>query len=425
MAIAIASGKLRPMSPLFGQQNLSDQAIWNVSELTSYIRQVFELDYRLQDIDVSGEISNFTRASSGHLYFTLKDSAAQIKCVMWRSQADRLRFRPADGDAIIAHGRISVYEAGGVYQLYVDQLQPAGRGDLAAAFERLKVKLAAEGLFDTDHKQPIPPFPTKIGIVTSADAAALRDILNVLQRRNPLVSVLIAPTLVQGELAPAQIVRALQWLDNRQDIDTIILARGGGSIEDLWAFNDERVALAIYHAHHPIICGVGHETDFTIADFVADLRAPTPSAAAELAVPDLSGMKSVILSLRADLSTAISDLLRRSIDAIRSQTQLLWLLSPRRVMDNDRQQVDVLFDRLHRAQWRLMEQRQHQLSIAERGLAAVSPTATLARGFAIVRNDQGVVIRSTASIHKGQTINVQVSDGSFEAEVSGRQRPSN
>ncbi|HRO24613.1 MAG TPA: exodeoxyribonuclease VII large subunit, partial [Promineifilum sp.] len=282
------------MFPFLNQPAREDRPAWSVSELTTYIREMFELDYRLQEIEVMGEISNFTRAASGHLYFTLKDGAAQIKCVMWRSQAERLRFRPAEGDAVLVRGRVSVYDAGGVYQLYAERLQPAGRGDLAVAFERLKEDLAGEGLFDAEFKQPIPRLPRKIGIVTSADAAALRDILNVLQRRNPLVSVLIAPTLVQGEMAPAQIVRALGWLDGRDDIDTIIIARGGGSIEDLWAFNDERVARAVFAARHPIISGVGHETDFTITDFVADLRAPTPSAAAELAVPDLSNIGPVL-----------------------------------------------------------------------------------------------------------------------------------
>jgi exodeoxyribonuclease VII large subunit len=222
--------------------------VWTVSELTQYVRELFEIDYRLQDIEVTGELSNFTQARSGHLYFTLKDEGAQLKCVMWRSAAERLRFRPDDGDAVIVRGRISVYEAGGVYQLYADRIEPTGRGDLALAFEQLKQRLADEGLFDVAHKQAVHPFPHKIGVVTSADAAALRDILNVLQRRCPLVSVLVAPTLVQGEEAPAQIVRALQWLDGRDDIDTIILARGGGSMEDLWCFNDERVALAIFAA---------------------------------------------------------------------------------------------------------------------------------------------------------------------------------
>ena len=194
---------------------------WTVSDLTQYIRELFEIDYRLQDLEVSGEISNFSRARSGHLYFTLKDDKSQLKCVMWRSAAERLRFRPQDGDAVVLNGRISVYEASGVYQLYAEQMTPLGQGDLAAAFEALKTKLADEGLFDAEFKQPIPQFPRKIGIVTSADAAALRDIINVLRRRYPLVSVLIAPTLVQGAEAPAQIVRALRWLDGRNDIDTI------------------------------------------------------------------------------------------------------------------------------------------------------------------------------------------------------------
>lgn len=392
---------------------------WTVGQLTSYVRQMFELDYRLRDIDVSGEISNFTRAASGHLYFTLKDATAQLKCVMWRSQAERLRFRPSEGDAVVAHGRLSVYEAGGIYQLYVEQLQPAGRGDLAAAFERLKDKLAAEGLFDAENKQPIPAFPRKIGIVTSADAAALRDILNVLQRRNPLVSVLIAPTLVQGEGAPLQIVRALRRLDGRDDIDLILIARGGGSIEDLWAFNDERVARAVYVARHPIISGVGHETDFTITDFVADLRAPTPSAAAELAVPDLSGLRPALADTAARLAAALADELATRRDAVRRQAQLLLLLSPRRLLDSDRQQVDALAGRLAVGLDRSLDRRRGRLAVAAAGLAAVSPLATLARGFAIVRDAEGRLIRSVAQARPGAAITIQLGDGAFGAQVTG------
>jgi exodeoxyribonuclease VII large subunit len=403
----------------FSPQPSSDHTIWTVGELSAYVRQMFDLDYRLRDIDVSGEISNFTRAASGHLYFTLKDSAAQLKCVMWRSQAERLRFRPAEGDAVIAHGRVSVYEVGGVYQLYADYLQPAGRGDLAAAFERLKDKLAAEGLFDADHKRPIPGFARKIGIVTSADAAALRDILNVLQRRNPLVSVLIAPTLVQGEQAPAQIVRALRRLDARDDIDLILVARGGGSIEDLWAFNDERVARAVYEARHPIISGVGHETDFTITDFVADLRAPTPSAAAELAVPDLAGVRPALAQMDAALAAVLLDDLAARRAAVRSFVQLLALLSPRRLLDSDRQQVDGLAGRLERSVRRALDRQRGRLAIAGAGLSAVSPLATLARGFAIVRDADGRLIRAVGEARPGATITIQVSDGTFGAQVTG------
>ncbi|MBP9502551.1 MAG: exodeoxyribonuclease VII large subunit [Candidatus Promineofilum sp.] len=406
------------MFPFLKQSDEFDRSVWTVGELTTYIREMFELDYRLQDVEVTGEISNFTRAASGHLYFTLKDATAQIKCVMWRTQAERLRFRPVEGDAVTARGRISVYEVGGIYQLYAERLQPVGRGDLAAAFERLKEELAAEGLFDTDHKQPIPRVPRKIGIVTSTGAAALRDILNVLQRRNPLVSVLIAPTLVQGEMAPLQIVRALKWLDDRDDIDTIIVARGGGSIEDLWAFNDERVARAIYDARHPVISGVGHETDFTITDFVADLRAPTPSAAAELAVIDLSDVRPVIRdyerALRAELDAALAG--RREI--VRAGTQLLNLLSPRRTIDADRQQVDMLADRMTRALHRVLERSQSRLDITVAGLTVVNPLATLARGFAIVRDDGGNVIRAVTQANPGEGITIQVSDGTFGARVT-------
>jgi len=406
------------MFPYLNQPAEFDRAAWTVGELTTYIREMFELDYRLKDVEVTGEISNFTRAASGHLYFTLKDATAQIKCVMWRSQAERLRFRPAEGDAVTARGRISVYEAGGVYQLYAERLQPVGRGDLAAAFERLKEDLAAEGLFDAEHKRPIPRAPRRIGIVTSTGAAALRDILNVLQRRNPFVSVLIAPTLVQGETAPPQIVRALKWLDDRDDIDTIIVARGGGSIEDLWAFNDERVARAVFHARHPIISGVGHETDFTITDFVADLRAPTPSAAAELAVIDLSDIRPVLREYERALSAEIDAALAARREVVRARLQLLGLLSPRRVIDADRQLVDSLTGRMSRATHRAIDRHRSRLDVALAGLTAVSPMATLARGFAIVRDAGGNVIRATAQAAPGEAISIQVSDGTFGARVS-------
>lgn len=405
------------MFPLFNQSPEANKPVWTVGELTTYIREMFEIDYRLQDLEVTGEISNFTRAASGHLYFTLKDGTAQIKCVMWRTQAERLRFRPAEGDAVLARGRISVYEAGGVYQLYTERLQPAGRGDLAVAFEQLKARLADEGLFDPELKRPIPRLPRKIGIVTSPDAAALRDILNVLQRRNPLVSVLIAPTLVQGETAPPQIIRALQWLDARDDIDTIIVARGGGSIEDLWAFNDERVARAVRTTRHPVISGVGHETDFTIVDFVADLRAPTPSAAAELAVPDISNLKPVISDLSAALYSSINDAIASRRESIRGSTQILWLLSPRRAIDANRQHVDQLSARMGRATHRILERQGGRLAVAQASLIAVSPQATLARGFSIVRGADGQVIRVVSQAHAGEKITVQVSDGTFDAQV--------
>jgi len=397
----------------------SHDLTWTVSQLTSYIRELFEIDIRLQDVTVTGEISNFTRARSGHLYFTLKDNQAQLKCVMWRSAADRMRFAPDNGDAVVAHGRISVYEVSGVYQLYAERLEPTGRGDLALAFERLKQKLEEEGLFDPVYKKPLPLFPQKIGIVTSADAAALRDILNVLQRRCPLVSVLIAPTLVQGEMAPPQIVRALQWLDGRSDIDTIIVARGGGSMEDLWAFNDEQVARAIFAAHHPVISGVGHETDFTIADFVADLRAPTPSAAAELAVPDLAEIRPLVQGMQARLVANMQAHLAASQREVDTLSRALTHLSPRLRLDNSRQRVDMMAARLDRAMSRRLDRWQNRLMVVAARLTAVGPLATLSRGYAIVRDANGRIIRSTRQVTGGAKLSVQVEDGAFD--VTARQ----
>jgi len=405
---------------LLFNQSQQESETWSVSELSVYLRELFEIDFRLQDIDVSGEISNFTRARSGHVYFTLKDEQAQLRCVIWRSSAERLQIWPEDGDAVIAHGRISVYEAGGVYQLYADSLTPAGRGELAQSFERLKNQLAAEGLFDEVHKKPIPRYPNKLGIVTSADAAALRDIINVLKRRWPAVAVLVAPTLVQGADAPAQIVAALRWLDGRNDIDTIIIARGGGSIEDLWAFNDESVAKTVFAGQIPIISGVGHETDFTIVDFVADLRAPTPSAAAELAVPDqfeVSGQfdhyKSAITGLA---ETYIGD--RRMLLAGLFRT--LKQLSPGKTIDTNRQKIDWLSLRLDAIMQSGLEARRTRLTVAMTALEAVGPRATLARGYAIVHKKDGQIVRSKEDVASGDSLDITVSDGTFNARVDER-----
>lgn len=390
---------------------------WSVADLTAYIRELFEIDYRLQDVLVAGEISNFTQARSGHLYFTLKDDKAQLKCVMWRSAAERLRFRPGDGDAVVAYGRISVYEAGGAYQLYAESLEPAGRGGLAVAFEQLKEKLAAEGLFEAEFKQPIPKFPQKLGIVTSADAAALKDILNVLYRRWPLVSVLVAPTLVQGREAPAQIVRAIEWLDGRNDIDTIIVARGGGSIEDLWAFNDEGVARAIFAARHPVITGVGHETDFTIADFVADLRAPTPSAAAELAVPDRAEVGGHLRGLQNALTAEILAVIAEKQRRVEMWTRSMSHLSPAKALDNNRQRVDMLTERLERTMARRVDYLRTRIEIIQARLTAVSPLGTLARGYAIVRLGDGRVVRQVNEVVPGEILQIMVTDGEFEVVV--------
>jgi len=265
--------------------------VLTVSAINAYLRHKLEADLTLQDLWLEGEISNWKAATSGHIYFTLKDAAASLRCVIWRSQAGQLFYLPQrEGEAVLAHGRISVYEAGGNYQFYVDDLQARGQGALYAQFERVRAKLAAEGLFDAELKKTAAEFPQKIGLVTSPTGAALRDILNVLRRRYPVAEVILAPAQVQGESAPLQLMAALAVVV-QQNVDVIILARGGGSLEDLWAFNDERLARAIAACSIPIISGIGHEVDFTIADFVADVRAPTPSAAAELVTPDKVELK--------------------------------------------------------------------------------------------------------------------------------------
>ena len=256
---------------------------WTVTDLTRHLRQLLETDLDLQDVWVQGEISNLSRPASGHVYFTLKDSGAALRCVMWKSDAARLRFPPQDGSAVEAHGRIGIYEVSGQYQLYADNLRPLGEGVLYQEFLRLKALLETEGLFDLSRKRPIPELPHRIGIVTSPTGAALRDMLQTLQRRMPLAEVILAPTPVQGDEAPPALVSAIQMLNRMAAPDVILVGRGGGSMEDLWAFNDERVVRAVTRSQAPVISGVGHETDFTLVDFAADLRAPTPTAAAELA----------------------------------------------------------------------------------------------------------------------------------------------
>ena len=390
---------------------------WSVADLTEYIRQLFEIDFRLQEVSVEGEISNFTHARSGHLYFTLKDSSAQIKCVMWRSAAERLRFAPQEGDAVICEGRVSVYETAGAYQLYVERMRNAGIGALAQQFEQLKQKLADEGLFSADYKQPLPPFPQQIGIVTSLNAAALRDMVNVLHRRYPVAEVVIAPTLVQGATAPPQIVSAIQKLDAQEDIDLIVVARGGGSIEDLWAFNDEGVARAIFSARHPIISGVGHETDFTIADFVADVRAPTPSAAVELATPDMVELLAGLIGIQNALNAGIHNRITQHQQQLTALKRHLTLLSPRTQLDSNRQRLDMLALRLEQAIQQQLQVHKNQLQLAQARLDAGNPQAILGRGYAIVRREDGAVVRSVAGISPNDPLQIQLADGQLKATV--------
>ncbi|MEA3339598.1 MAG: exodeoxyribonuclease VII large subunit, partial [Chloroflexota bacterium] len=383
-----------------------------------HILRLIDDDPALSDLWAEGEISNFSRASSGHCYFTLKDAASQIGCVMWRSVARRQRYLPTGGDRVLAHGRVGVYEAGGRYQLYVDKIQPAGVGNLYLEFERLKARLESEGLFAPERKRPLPRFPRCIGVVTSPTAAALRDILNVLSRRYPLGAVLLSPTQVQGDAAPPQIVTALQALNERDDVDVIIVARGGGSLEDLWAFNDERVARAVAASRIPIICGVGHETDFSLADFAADARAPTPSAAAELVAPDRAELRAQAVGLAAALTMVLQGAIEERRWRLAEQARALKHLSPIVQLAQSRQRVDDLLGRAEAAtRHNLTLCRERVGGLAGR-LAGVSPLGTLERGYAIARRQEtGAVVQSVAQVAAGDALAVRVADGEFEAEV--------
>ncbi len=395
---------------------------WTVSALTQHIQQVLADDAALQDVWLTGEVSNFTRSAAGHLYFTLKDANATLSCVMWRAAAERLAWQPKQGAAALAHGHIAVYPSQGRYQLYVDHLQPVGLGDLHARFEELRDRLKAEGLFDAARKKPLPPFPRVLGVVTSPQAAALRDVLNILRRRYPPVRVLLAPTLVQGETAPPQIVAALRALDARDDVDVILLVRGGGSLEELWAFNDEAVARAIAACRHPVVSGVGHETDFTIADFVADQRAPTPSAAAELSVPDQAELRERISAWVRHLKQSMDRRLNQARRALDQQQRALQRLSPQARVASHRQQVDDLTRRATRALSHSLKLHRSALDGLEARLDALSPLATLERGYAIVRRaDSGAVVRSLAQVQAGDALAIRVHDGEFRAVARNRE----
>ena len=404
---------------LFGFQGSTFSEPYTVSQLTGTIRRLIEGEPDLNDVWVEGEVSNFSRPTSGHCYFTLKDASAQLGCVMWRNVAQVQTYLPASGDLVLAHGRVGVYEAGGRYQLYVDQLRPAGLGHLYQQFERLKERLEAEGLFAPERKRPLPPFPRRIGVVTSPSAAALRDILNILSRRYPLAEVLLAPTPVQGDEAPPHIVAALEALNRRDDVDVIIVARGGGSLEELWAFNDERVARAIAASRIPVICGVGHETDFTLADFAADVRAPTPSAAAELVAPDCAELRARVAGMAETLQTTLRGTLEEQRWRLAGQARALKHLSPAAQLAQARQRVDDLLGRAQASMRHGLALRRQSLSGRAGRLAGVSPLGTLERGYAIVRHRRTeAVVRSVAQVAAGDVLGIRVADGEFEAEAS-------
>jgi exodeoxyribonuclease VII large subunit len=399
------------------QISLFQPASWSITAVTHYLKDLLESDHNLADIWVQGEISNFSRPRSGHLYFTLKDAKAALRCVMWRNAAARLTFNPREGEAVEVHGSVSVYEASGQYQLYADQIRPVGEGALYQEFLRLKAQLESEGLFDEERKRLIPARPGRIGIVTSPTGAALRDMLNTLRRRFPLVEVILAPTAVQGNEAPPGIVRGLQTLNRVASPEVILVARGGGSIEDLWAFNDERVVRAIAASEVPVISGVGHQTDFTLADFAADLRAPTPTAAAELATPDQVDLKMILKDRQRHLAQNLleqSGLLRWNLAEL---TNRLNRHSPHTQIQRDRQRLDELSYRTKSALAHQLQLQQLKFSGLEQQMTALNPLAVLKRGYAIVSQPDGTLIRRVDQVNPNDQLNVRVSDGEFKTEV--------
>jgi len=397
---------------------LEQRPIYTVQQLTRVIKERLTSDPRLTGVLVRGEISNFKHHGSGHMYFTLKDAHSRLRCVMFRSDNARLRFRPEDGLTVIAEGDISVYEASGDYQLYVRSMLPAGQGELALAFEQLKRKLAAAGLFDQARKRPLPLLPRRVGVVTSLHGAALRDILSVIRRRLPGMPVLIAPAIVQGEEGPESVVRAIALINRCPDVDVLIVGRGGGSLEELWTFNDERVAWAIANSRIPVISAVGHETDFTIADFVADRRAPTPSAAAEMAVPEERVLRQTIQSFLARIEAGA----RRRLEERRVRLDLLSrrpaLGRPQDLLAQWRQRVDDHVTAGARALRQQLDARERRLAFLAGKLDALSPLATLARGYAIVRRrDTGAVIRSGRQVEAGTRLAIRLHDAEIWGQV--------
>ncbi len=394
----------------------------SVTEITRYLRQLLESDEILQDVWIAGEISNLSRPASGHIYFSMKDETAALRCVIWKSFALRLRVPLQNGLAVEAHGYISLYERDGQYQLYIDALRPAGEGLLYQEFLRLKARLEAEGLFAPERKRSVPAFPRTIGIVTSATGAALQDMLNTLRQRFPLAAVVLAPAAVQGDEAPPQLVAALRALNHLPEVDVILIGRGGGSLEDLWAFNDEQVVRAVAASRIPVIAGIGHETDFTLSDFAADLRAPTPTGAAVLATPDVADLRLEFQQAASRLASAFQGRVVDERARLESLDHRLLRVSPLWIIQNDRQQLDGLALRLERSLAHDLRLRRAQLLGIEERLRSLNPLAVLKRGFAVARTPEGEIVRRVAQVKAGQRLIVRVSDGEVDSRIEGIRR---
>ena len=392
-----------------------------VTEINEYIKWLIDGEVQLQDIYVVGELSNFKKHTTGHCYFSLKDEKSEIRAVMFSSYARRLNFKPENGMKIVVHARVSVYPQGGSYQLYVDNMQPDGLGSLYLAYEQLKEKLNKEGLFDEAHKKPIPKYPNKIGVITSPTGAAVRDIINVSKRRYPCVNIVLYPTLVQGPDASHELTRAVEYFNIENNVDVIIIGRGGGSIEDLWAFNDEKLARAIYNSKIPVISGVGHEIDFTICDFVADVRAATPSAAAEIATPDINK----IINTLDYFEHRAKNIICGSIDYYKEKLNALKkhrvFLKPETMLDIPKMRFSATVENLKSAMLEINSSKRECFANINAKLLALNPMAVLARGYGAIFNSDNEIIKSSSSLKIGDTVKIKLYDGSIKATVTERE----
>ena len=395
-----------------------ENSILSVSQLNEYLRMMMDGDRVLSSIFIRGEISNFKLYSSGHAYFTLKDEEGQLKAVMFRSYASRLLFMPADGMRVIVHGRISVYGASGQYQLYADEMQPDGAGSLALRYEQLKRKLEAEGLFDPLRKKPLPQFPRRIGVITSPTGAAVHDMINVLGRRFPLAEMILYPSMVQGAEAPLQLISGVEFFGATGLVDVIIIGRGGGSAEDLWAFNDESLARSIFAGPIPVISAVGHESDFTICDFVADQRAPTPSAAAELAVPDAREWMGHFAAVGERIRALTESSIAQNKRYLNQLTASRVMQHPEQVLSHFYLKISTLEQGLEQATEHALREKQQQLARISAKMEALNPLSVLSRGYAAVSKETGEAVTRASDIRQGDALQIRFSDGSVLAKVT-------
>ena len=396
---------------------MTEIAPLSVSEITEHIRRIVESDGALRRVYVRGELSNYKIYPSGHHYFTLKDAGASIRCVMFRADAQRLRFRPENGMGVICSGRVAVYPRDGAYQLYVSSVMPEGMGDLHAAYEQLKAKLLAEGLFAQEHKKPLPAIPDRIALITSGAGAAVQDMIRILGKRWRLAKILVLPVRVQGTEAPAEIAGAIRYANRWHIADLIITGRGGGSMEDLWAFNDERVAREIYASEIPVISAVGHEPDVTISDYVADLRAATPSNAAELAVPDRQELLKKLSMMQTSMQQSVQKTLKLGRQRLSSLAEKRVLQSPLNYVEDRRVLLDFLSTRLHAAGQKTFHEKKQRFVRLTASLDAMSPLKVLSRGYSMVTDEAGTLVTSAGDVKTGQRIHVSLRSGSLTAQV--------